>query len=578
MQEQERAKQKIVVAFDFGTTYSGYAFSHSNNPFKVGTFLWKSGQESLISQKTPTSILLNPEGSFHSFGFEAEDKFANLSEAEEHGDWRLFRQFKMLLLSEGQLKRSTTIADVSKKKEHEMPAIEIFAMSIQYLKDHFLEQIKSQGLDETSFIVQYVLTVPAIWGDKAKAFMREAAMKAGIDSDSLTLALEPEVASIWCKSRESGSQYAHSQEAKISLSGEGTRYMVVDLGGGTADICIHEINKDGLKQIGKASGGPWGGTNVDRRLLKFFKRLVGTQALEALKDEGMNDYFDLIRCFEASKREFDEEANKKMSFKVPGLLQELCERFNGKTLSDRVEELFNADKVEFKRDKIRIHSSEVAKWFDAPISSLVKHIRGIFEDRQIGIIHTIVLVGGFSESPFVQNKIKRAFSNRRVIVPYEAGLAVLKGAVIFGHNPDAVTSRVLKYTYGISVDLPFDEEKHSEESKFFKRTFNAWRAKDCFKPFARVNDEVKYADRILHKFAQRDCWSSCVRIYRSTEHSPIYVTDPGCEYIGKVEIEHSIDYVTIEVTLLFGTTELMVKARLKESGRERVAVLQCLEQ
>ncbi|WAR31336.1 hypothetical protein MAR_033878, partial [Mya arenaria] len=111
----------------------------------------------------------------------------------------------------------------------------------------------------------------------------------------------------------------------------------------------HRLNKglfepDGLKQIGKASGGPWGGTNVDRRLLKFFKRLVGTQALEALKDEGMNDYFDLIRCFEASKREFDEEANKKMSFKVPGLLQELCERFNGKTLSDRVEELFNADK------------------------------------------------------------------------------------------------------------------------------------------------------------------------------------------------------------------------------------------
>ncbi|WAR31395.1 HS12B-like protein [Mya arenaria] len=358
-----------------------------------------------------------------------------------------------------------------------MPAIEIFAMSIQYLKDHFLEQIKSQGLDETSFIVQYVLTVPAIWGDKAKAFMREAAMKAGIDSDSLTLALEPEVASIWCKSRESGSQYAHN----------------------------------GLKQIGKASGGPWGGTNVDRRLLKFFKRLVGTQALEALKDEGMNDYFDLLRCFEASKREFDGEANKKMSFKVPGLLQELCERFNGKTLSDRVQELFNADKVEFKRDKMRIHSSEVAKWFDAPISSLVKHIRGIFEDRQIGIIHTIVLVGG-------------------------------------------------------------------EESKFFKRTFNAWRAKDCFKPFVRVNDEVKYADRILHKFAQRDCLSSCVRIYRSTEHSPVYVTDPGCEYIGKVEIEHSIDYVTIEVTLMFGTTELMVKARLKESGRERIAVLQCLEQ
>ena len=40
----------------------------------------------------------------------------------------------------------------------------------------------------------------------------------------------------------------------------GSRYMVVDCGGGTVDITVHEItNKEGqLKELLKATGGPYG--------------------------------------------------------------------------------------------------------------------------------------------------------------------------------------------------------------------------------------------------------------------------------------------------------------------------------
>lgn len=48
------------------------------------------------------------------------------------------------------------------------------------------------------------------------------------------------------------------------------------------------------------------------------------------------------------------------------------------------------------------------------------------------------MVGGFSESPFMQAAFLNAFSDKRVIVPEEAGLAVLKGAVMFGHEPCAI--------------------------------------------------------------------------------------------------------------------------------------------
>ena len=34
----------------------------------------------------------------------------------------------------------------------------------------------------------------------------------------------------------------------------------------------------------------------------------------------------------------------------------------------------------------------------------------------------------------------------RIVIPQEAGLAVLKGAVVYGHNPTTIDERIAKYT------------------------------------------------------------------------------------------------------------------------------------
>lgn len=86
----------VVAAFDLGTAFSGYAYAYRDNPKVVYVKEnWNSG--SALSSKTPTCILLNPDKEFHAFGYEAEKKFADLSENDEHQDWILFRRFKMLL-------------------------------------------------------------------------------------------------------------------------------------------------------------------------------------------------------------------------------------------------------------------------------------------------------------------------------------------------------------------------------------------------------------------------------------------------------------------------------------------------
>lgn len=81
------------AAFDFGTTYSGYAHPFTDNPMNVCTnSFWKSGR----SLKTPTGQLLIDKGEFHSFGYEAEENCADLDE-KNNCRWRLFIRFEMML-------------------------------------------------------------------------------------------------------------------------------------------------------------------------------------------------------------------------------------------------------------------------------------------------------------------------------------------------------------------------------------------------------------------------------------------------------------------------------------------------
>uniref|UniRef100_K1RRW5 Heat shock 70 kDa protein 12B n=1 Tax=Magallana gigas TaxID=29159 RepID=K1RRW5_MAGGI len=168
----------LVAAIDFGTTFSGYAFSllheYKKDPLKISTATWTAGSGGLVSLKTSTCVLFDSKQTFHSFGYEAEEKYSNLALDEKHLDWFYFSRFKMILYNKKDLTRETLIEDDKGKK---MKAIKVFSSAIGYLRDHLMTECKKQmsGIEESD--VMWVLTVPAIWDDKSKQFMREAAEK-----------------------------------------------------------------------------------------------------------------------------------------------------------------------------------------------------------------------------------------------------------------------------------------------------------------------------------------------------------------------------------------------------------------
>jgi len=92
----------MVAAIDFGTTYSGYAFS-TRHDFSINKLdikanqAWNAGSKQLLSLKTPTCILLKRNKEFVSFGYEAENEYAGIVTDHEEKDYFFFQNFKMML-------------------------------------------------------------------------------------------------------------------------------------------------------------------------------------------------------------------------------------------------------------------------------------------------------------------------------------------------------------------------------------------------------------------------------------------------------------------------------------------------
>ena len=90
-----------VVAIDFGTTYSGFAFSFSDQNGQGGIHTkmnWGENKELDRSgtPKTPTTILLLPNKNFDSFGYDADDTYVNLKPGDDK-QYYYFKHFKMEL-------------------------------------------------------------------------------------------------------------------------------------------------------------------------------------------------------------------------------------------------------------------------------------------------------------------------------------------------------------------------------------------------------------------------------------------------------------------------------------------------
>ncbi|XP_052779373.1 heat shock 70 kDa protein 12B-like [Mya arenaria] len=568
----------LVASIDFGTTYSGWAFSFrhefESDPTKVSAKNWSGGQ--LVSQKGPTCVLIRPDGkTLEEFGYEAENKYAELAIDECHKQWYYFRRFKMKLFNQGGVGRKLMLKDETGKKG--LPAKIVFSGAIRYLKNDLIKQsekrISGGGLTDAD--IKWVLTVPAIWNDAAKQFMREAAEEAGIAGDKLTIALEPEAASVFCRHLPVDTT-ASAVTSSLASFKAGTKYLVLDAGGGTVDITVHEVGGSGeLKELYKASGGAWGGTKVDDAYEKFLVEITGLGVMGAFKESHMEDYIDLFRDFEIKKRDIStKKSGGKINLRMPLALVETVKEVTGKTIKETILGSAYGERIKHHGDKIRVDADIVIELFDEPVTSILSHVSTLLKESAVRGCSKIVMVGGFSESPILQERVQKRFSGMSVIVPNEAGLAVLKGAVIFGHSPTTIAERVCKFTYGYGSTHVYSETCSHPKGRRETDENGDLRCYDIFVRRARVGEKVKLSQEGQEStttpvFASQNTIG--FEIYASLNPNPTHTTEKECSKIGYLEIP--IDDTSLGkdrefgVRFIFGGTEIEVKVEDKADKR-----------
>lgn len=571
----ESSNYLLVAAIDFGTTYSGYAFSTKaefmRDPLSINSNqTWNAGTRRLCSLKTPTCLLLDQEKKFLAFGYEAEDKYTELVMDDKHADFYYFEHFKMNLHNNPHLDSQLILENMTGKP---VAALDVFALSLEALKNYLFQLIQTQGADIKSNEIQWVLTVPAIWTDKAKQFMRKSAEKAGIPSNQLLIALEPEAASIyyqyWISKTRSLTYESDDQDDDVP-----NRYMIVDIGGGTADLTVHEKLDDGtLKEICRSNGDSCGGLNVNRAYIKMLEYIMKLQ--KPLKDEltsiNLEDYLDLMRDFEAAKRVFVPNKTEKISINIPYTsMDKLCKSQHNTSLENMLQSSSFSESVVLKGAKMRFDASVIESLFRDTIEKIIALIQNTLERIWVTQIDHIVLVGGFAECSLLKNIVHAKFLDmKKIIIPANCGLSVLQGAVLFGHKPEFIGTRVMQYTYGIGVNKPYNHEKH--DKAHFRIHDGQELCRNAFNILVAKNEQVTAGTCVKKRYkSMRFSAENAVQLYYSSVSSPVYTDQTGCIHLGTLSVKIPNPEITYEinVTVIFGMCELQVEATETTSGNK----------
>lgn len=378
----------------------------------------------------------------------------------------------------------------------------------------------------------------------------------------------------------------------MSLDAPPTQYMVLDIGGGTVDITVHdESDGDGVKVIVPPCGNTWGGTTVNKTFSSLLQEKIFCDPnFEKFKSSGDNRNKQaaminklLYTEFEEQKTSFGEKYSKaKDNSEICIELPLEIEVFYKKIIQRTIKGL---EGITFDNNAIYFTYAAAEKYLFSPtIDGITKCTLEALE-RVDDSIPTLYLVGGFGGCDFVYTKMSEALSQAypmkefHVFRPEMSNLAIVNGAVMWRKHPTQVTSRKVDATYGIAMQIPYDSKIHDpqyrsdidENGVQYVVVFCSFIEKGEFAQSGIVI--CKNAFPTLSKDT-----SISIRIYSTPSVGVQYLTDscgkPTVREIGRliVEVPNPDDIPKkqrlTEVTIDFSGTEIHAKAKYVITQKE----------
>ena len=270
-------------------------------------------------------------------------------------------------------------------------------------------------------VTEAVITVPAYFNDSQRQATKDAGRIAGLEVKRIIN--EPTAAAL---------AFGLDKQEK------GDRKIVVyDLGGGTFDVSIIEIaDVDGEKQfeVLATNGDTFlGGEDFDQRIIDY---VIG----EFKKDQGVDlskDVLALQRLKEAAeKAKIELSSTAATDINLPYITADAS---GPKHLN-----------IKLTRAKLESLVEELIERTIAPCRTAIKDA-GV----AVGDIHDVILVGGMTRMPKVQDKVKEFFGKepRKDVNPDEAVAvgAAIQGQVLGGDRKDVLLLDVTPLSLGIET-------------------------------------------------------------------------------------------------------------------------------
>ncbi|KAK5056031.1 hypothetical protein LTR84_012582 [Exophiala bonariae] len=499
VQTMERA---ILVAMDYGTTFSGIMWAQTARPdVKTTIVQWPDSDgllEARTSDKVPTEMIYDEDEL--RWGFMIKDD-------EARHQW-----FKLDLdpTHENEVSRLTINFPDPKALpplyDGASGAVKLSTDYLSCLRQHTVNILKlklGEGV-VNSTPIRYIITVPAIWNDAAKARTQQCGIDAGMGLD-IRIISEPEAAVV----------HALDVMDPHNLN-VGDTFVLCDAGGGTVDLISYSVTrlepKLEIREAVAGSGDACGSIFLNR----IFRKYLVSQ-LEDVEGVGDDTVEDAMADFESStKRKFTGE-EKDVIIRVPGLADDAAKRI--------------------KRQKMTINTSVLKALFEPVIASITTLVKN--QLKQTKMAKAVILVGGFGQSPYLRKCIEQIVGDAvEVLQPPHGWTAVVRGALIRALNEDVpgisritLASRIARKAYGIRIASSFIGGAHESHRKFWNPFWGRYDV-TTMKWFTEQGDEIDQEKPLVAHFLSTQLISGgplnehSVRLYsfssRSNAKAPLY--------------------------------------------------------